>query len=110
MLYRGLEDIVDIYYGRFQVLEIMKLSPFLTSIPSLIVGIIIWRKMKLSREFNRWFVIALLTAFFLQIVGYLIWYFPMHSFLNKKIRKNNTKVCSSRLSKCFTFLGAIALT
>ena len=75
MLYRGLEDIVDIYYGRFQVLEIMKLSPFLTSIPSLIVGIIIWRKMKLSREFNRWFVIALLSTFFLQIVGYLIWYF-----------------------------------
>ena len=74
ILYGGLQNIVDIYYGPFEVLEIMKLSPFLTSIPSLIVGIIIWKKMKLSREFNRWFIITLLTLFFIRIIRYLIWY------------------------------------
>ena len=74
LLYRGLQNIVHIYYEFPQVLEIMKLSLFLTSIPSLIVGIIVWKKMKLSREFNMWFIIALLTTFSLQIVGYLIWY------------------------------------
>jgi len=79
MLYAILRNTVDMYYGFFQVLEIMKLSPLFTSIPSLAVGIIIWNKIKsskeFSKEFSRWFIITILLIFSFQIVRYLIWYY-----------------------------------
>ena len=75
IIYATLRGMVDIYYGFFQVLEIMKFSPLFTSIPSLAVGIVIWKKMKLSKEFSREFIITILLIFSLKMVRYLIWYY-----------------------------------
>jgi len=74
IIYATLRGIIEIYYGFSQVLEIIKLSSLFTSIPSLAIGIVVWKRMKLSKEFRKWFIIVLLIVFSLQTVRYLIWY------------------------------------